>query len=180
MEKLALFDENNEVIKEEFILRSNKNKVEESKRYKIVLVFIEDSNHKFLIQKVTPNKGDVYATTGGHVTYNDSSKETVVKELKEELNIDINEEEIILYNIFKYPILYADCYYLKKDIDLDKIILQEDEVESIHMLSTSEIEDLISKDLFRKSNIEPYLNLIKLLKENKINKNFTFKTIIKK
>ena len=46
---------------------------------------------------------------------------------------------------FDFPIRF--CFYLKKDIDINDIKLQEDEVESISYKSIDEIKELIDKGL---------------------------------
>ena len=51
-----------------------------------VIVFIENSEGKFLIQKTSKEKGSVWATTGGLVSSGYTSDETIVKEIEEELD----------------------------------------------------------------------------------------------
>ena len=160
MEYLQVFDDDKKMLDEK-IARDKKHDLEEGKYFMIVLLFIENSEHKFLMQKTSKAKGSVVATTGGHVTFGDDGYKTVFKEAKEELDLDIDKDEIKYNSTVKYPGAYCEVYYLKKDIDLDSLTLQDEEVESIMWLSKEEIEDLIKKDLFRKSNIEPFNMIIK-------------------
>ena len=158
MEKLALYDDNNNVINE-YIERCNKLSIEKGRYFRIVLIFIQNEDDKFLIQKCSKEKNNEIATTGGHVTYKDSSIYTVKKEIKEELGIDI-DDDFTLYETIKYDKCYSDCYYIKKNIDLNSLKLQESEVDEVFYLSIDEIDNLINENNFRKSNIIRFHDLI--------------------
>ena len=118
-----------------------------------------------MIQKCSKEKNNEIATTGGHVTYKDSSIYTVKKEIKEELGINI-DDDFTLYETIKYDKCYSDCYYIKKNIDLNSLKLQKSEVDEVFYLSIDEIDNLINENNFRKSNIIPFHDLITLLKNN--------------
>ena len=169
MEKLALYNDNNKPL-DKFVNRKDKLSIPDGTYFKIVLIFIQNNENKFLIQKVSKEKGGVYATTGGHVTYNDSSIKTAIKEVKEELNITITEEDLILFSIIKHQKAFADCYYIKKEININDIKLQEEEVEEVFYLTKNEIELLIKEGNFRKSNLKPYYILNELIQKNKLKK----------
>ena len=55
MEYLQLFDDN-KIMLEEKIARSEKKNVQTGRYFMIVLVFIENDEHKFLIQKTSSEK----------------------------------------------------------------------------------------------------------------------------
>lgn len=112
---------------------------------------------------MSQNKGGEYATTGGHVQYGSSSLDTVYNEVYKELGIDIKSANVELYKTISYSKAYVDCYYLKKDIDLTKLNLQESEVESVYYMSVEDIQNLISEDKFRKGNIEPFSYLLDII-----------------
>ncbi len=159
MEYLQVFDDDKNMLYEK-IARSNKHDLESGKNFMIVLLFIENSEGKFLMQKTSKAKGSVIATTGGHVTYGDDGITTVLKEAKEELDLDLSKEEVKYISTVKYPGIFCEVYYTKKDVDLDKVILQESEVESVMWASTKDIEKFIEEETFRKSNIEPFNMII--------------------
>ena len=46
-----------------------------------------------------------------------------------------------------------DVYYLEKNINIEDIKVQEEEVEFVKWLSIDEIKELINKGEFRKGNI---------------------------
>ena len=47
-----------------------------------------------------------------------------------------------------------EAFYIKKDIDINSLTLQKEEVESVKWLSKNELRELINQDNVRKSNIE--------------------------
>ena len=57
----------------------------------ITIIYIENNNHEFLIQKTSPEKSGLYSSTGGHVQYKENSKQTIIREVFEELGVDISK-----------------------------------------------------------------------------------------
>lgn len=163
MEYLDLYDENRNFTGEK-VLRSKDMKPEEGKYINIVIVFIENSEGKFLIQKTSKEKGSVFATTGGLVKSGSSPDRTIVEEIKEELGINVNINELKLIKTDKRGHSFLDTYYLKKDIDIKDITVQESEVKYVSWLSKEEILKLIENNEFREGNIIPFNYLIN--KEN--------------
>lgn len=122
----------------------------------IVLVFIENSKSEFLIQKTSSLRDSVFATTGGHVSYGSDFLETAVNEIKEELGIDILKEELKEINTYIRERFVQKVYYIKKDIDIEDISIQESEVDYVKWLTKDEINFLIKNNKFRESHIEGY------------------------
>ena len=63
----------------------------------VVLVFIQNSDGKFLIQKRSKIKNGKYATTGGHPKSGENSIQGIISEVKEEIGLDINSKDLKLY-----------------------------------------------------------------------------------
>lgn len=160
MEYLDLYDNNRNLVGEK-VLRSKNMKPEIGKNIIIVIVFIENSEGKFLIQKTSKEKGSIYATTGGLVKSGSTSNKTVVEEIKEELGIDVDFKDLKLLYTEKREFAFQDTYYLKKDINIEDLTLQKDEVEYVKWLSVDEINELIKKDMFRKGNISAFEYIVK-------------------
>ena len=159
MEYLDLYDENRNPIGEK-VLRSKDRKKEKGKYINIVIVFIENSEGKFLIQMTSKRKGSIFATTGGHVKSGYTFDEAIVEEIKEELGLDVSIEELELVCTEKKEYVFQDTYYLKKDIDINSLTLQESEVEYVLWLSVEEIKELIKESKFREGNIEAFERVI--------------------
>lgn len=159
MEYLNLYDKEGNLTNEKGIRGEKTDKL-----VGIVIIFIENSNGEFLIQKTSKSRENVYATTGGHVSYGSTFKETVINEVKEELEIDISNDDIIEMNTYIREKVIQKVFYLKKDININDITIQEDEVEKVEWLSKKQINKIIDNNEFRKSNIEGYKYIIDNIK----------------
>lgn len=161
MEFLQVFDENKNMINEK-IERDLKKTLTGNKYFMVMLLFIQNGE-KFLLQKTSPQRNSEIATTGGHVSFGFNSLETVIKESKEELNLILNEEELIHIDTIVNKNSYTEVYYTTKKIDIDKLKLQEEEVESVGWYTIDEIKELIKEDKFRKGNILPFNRVLEYI-----------------
>ena len=157
-----LYDENKNLTGEKLFREKGTKLIVPKGRYSVVvLAFIENSKGEFLFQMTSKRKKNVWATTGGHVKSGQTSKEAIIEEIKEELGIDINEDEVKLFKTYKYDDAFKDVFYIKKDIDINSLTYQEDEVEYVKYLTKDEILDLINNDgNIRKTNIDAFLDII--------------------
>lgn len=155
MEYLNLYDRQGNLLNEKGI-RGEKT----SNLVGIVIIFIENSKGEFLIQKTSSSRNNVFATTGGHVSYGSTFEESIINEVKEELGIDITNEKIIEVNTYIREYYIQKVYYLKKDIDIKDITIQEEEVEYVEWLNKETIDKLIENKEFREGNIEGYRYII--------------------
>lgn len=133
----------------------------------IAIVFIKNKDGKYLIQKTSQEKGGLYSSTGGHVLYNETSNETIAREIKEELGIEVKNEELKYIGDILLGIPYADIYYLEKDIDINNLSLQKEDVDSVSYMSEDEIYNLILKDKMLKSHGLIFMNYF--MKLNNVN-----------
>ena len=137
-----------------------------SGRYYItVVVFIENNNGEFLLQKRALKKDGRWATTGGHPVSGESSLEGIVTEIKEELGQTVNQNELTLFKTIMTEDDFVDLYYMNKDIDINDVVLQEEEVEDIKWATKEEIEQLIEEDKFSKSHEEFYRYCLEFLEK---------------
>ena len=165
MEYLQVFNENKEMLNEK-IARDEKNNIASGKYFMIILLFIENSEGKFLLQKTSKSRNSCMATTGGHVTFGDDALKTVIKEAKEELDLDLTPKELKYIDTIKYKNCYLETYYVKKDININDLKVQEEEVEYVNWYSDKEINEFISKKEFREGNIEPFKRVLNKKREN--------------
>lgn len=110
----------------------------------------EDGN--FIIQRRSLNKksfaGMWYCSAGGSVISRETPKEGMVREFKEELGIEISENELHLKRIIteKNTIFYI--FLVRKNISLDEITLQEEEVMDVDLADPSKIRKMIEDKTF--------------------------------
>ena len=113
MEYLDIYNEKKEKLNKK-VKRGDK--ILDNEHILVTVIFIENSEGKFLIQKTFKEKGENYATTGGHVLSGETSKEAIIRETEEELGIDISKENIIYIGDLLFGIPFGEIYYLKKEM----------------------------------------------------------------
>lgn len=126
----------------------------------VVMILMQNSKGDFLIQKRSELKGGKWAFTGGHPKAGESSLEGIISEVREELGIDISSQKIKLMksNIFENVI--GDIYYVNMEYDLEKMVLQKEEVSDVMLASSSEIINMIKNDDFFKSHGKVFMDII--------------------
>lgn len=127
-------------------------------------VWIINSDNKILIQKRSPLKRlepNVWAMTGGSVILGENSLKTIVREAKEELNIDINSDNLKFITKFRTGNVWIDTYLLKCDYDISKMKFQEDEVSDAKWATWEEIDGLVNNGQFIKNRWEFVSKILK-------------------
>ena len=165
-ERRDLYDENR-ILTGETILKGEE--IPNGKYIVVVLIYIQNSEGKFLIQKRSQRKNGKYATTGGHPKSGETSIQGIITEVKEEIGLDIKPQELQLYysGKSKFEKVFWDDYYIKMDIpNINEMKLQEDEVSSVHWFSIDEIKKLMKEDKFFKNHYEEFEILLNWLNNN--------------
>ena len=81
------------------------------------------------------------------------------------INHAIQEELMnILFKEAKGPNTFCDLYYLKQNIDLNQIKLEDGEVEEVKYASTEEIEELYKQNQFKKGHYKMFKDCLEYLK----------------
>lgn len=137
---------------------------------KIVVCFMENSQGEFLMQKRSEIKDGKWATTGGHPKSGEDSLTGMHTEILEELGLDIDPKELNLVTTVQDNKIICDMYYLKKDIDLNEIVMQESEVADVKYMPLEEIEDLYEKGEFKKSHYHMFHEFQKKLNQKVLQK----------
>lgn len=151
MEKRDLYDENKKLTGETIFKGE---KVPEGRYYITVAVWIQNDEGDFLIQKRVLKKDGKWSTTGGHPVSGETSKQGIFTEIREELGLDLVDKKIILFKTIKTEDDFVDLYYLKEDIDINNVKLQEEEVDEVKWASVNEINEMIRKKEFSESHTE--------------------------
>ena len=152
MELLDIYDSNGKVTGRQIVRGDKTVKLSPDEHIALAVIFIENSKGEFLIQKSSIEKGSEYGTTGGHVDSGETPFEAIKREVKEELGINVDNEDIkeLGYMLYDIPLRYM--FYLNKDIDINDIKVQTEEVEFVKYMSIDEINEIIDKDLMTKSH----------------------------
>ena len=145
--------------------------------HKIVVIAIIDKEGRLLMQQrakdktKNPLKWDV--SSAGHVSSNQTSIESAIRETQEELGIEVNEKELQYILTYKDNVkidedyidnqIY-DCYIVKKEkIDIKNIKIQESELEQVKLFNLQQFKNIIeNEDVMNREKL--YKEIIKYLK----------------
>ena len=163
MELLDVYDSNGNVTGRT-VVRGDKTAVfNENEHIAVAVIFIENDNGEFLIQKTSKEKGGHYSSTGGHVVSGDTPFESIKREVKEELGVNVDNDHIEEYGFLCYDKPLRYLYYLKKNIPLEDITVQKEEVDSVSYMSVSKINELI----YNNQMLESHAIMFKTLMEKR-------------
>jgi len=116
----------------------------------VVLVWLQNSKGEVLISKRAPCKGypNLWECTGGSAVAGDDSLAAAIREVKEELGLDVKPEngKIIFTDIFNNSI--GDVWLFRQDFDIKDVILQENETVDAKYVSVNELRNMIDNDEF--------------------------------
>lgn len=129
------------------------------------VIFIQNRKGEFLIQKTSKGKGGEYTSTGGHVDSGETPLESIKREVKEELGLNVYNDNIIElgYLLYDRPIRFM--FYLKKDVDIQNLKLQQEEVESAEFMSVDKIKGLINQGLMLISHAKIFNKVLEYLEQ---------------
>ena len=168
IEYLQVFDKEKNVLNEK-IKRENKCNLPNGKYFMVVLIFIENNDGNFLLQKTSKERQSCIATTGGHVSFKDDGLKTVMKEVKEELGLELRAIDVQYVDTLRDNNCFLEIYYTKKDIDINSLLIQESEVEYVEWYSKERILELIKNKEFREGNIDAFKLVLDYRKRNILN-----------
>ena len=174
MEYIDIYDENNNP------LEKSKEKTqahEEGDFHRTAHIWIINENKELLLQKRSankvfyPNLWSIFVK--GHIKSGESSIDACIRELKEEIAINVKKEELIyIYTIKEEKTkndyierIFFDTYMVKKTFNLDDLVIQKEELSEIKLLSFNEILSLINNN--NESlvpNFEDYKRLVKIIR----------------
>ena len=132
----------------------------------VVMVVIKNSNGKFLMQKRVENKGGDWGVTGGHPKSGETPIEGIVSEVKEELGLDFSNENFIEYDSGCDG---KDCYkmyFVNKDINLEDITIQEEELSEVKWFSMEDLEKMVETKELNEDQISCFKKVCKFLENN--------------
>lgn len=147
--------------------------------HKTVHIWLINSKNELLIQKRAKDKQtfpNLWAISiAGHVISGETSIEAALREIKEEIGIDVNPNDLkLIFTIkriqeYKNGFLHVhdDVYLFKYDLDLYNTKIQKEELTDIRFINYKELEErLINKDPSFVPFTEEHEKLFEYLKEN--------------
>lgn len=132
----------------------------------VVMAVIRNSKGEFLMQKRVESKGGDWGVTGGHPKAGETPIEGILTEVKEELGLDFSKDDFTLYDSGCDG---KDCYkmYLvNKDIDLNDIIIEEEELTEVRWFSMDELDNMVSTGELNPDQIACFKKVCKFIEKN--------------
>lgn len=105
------------------------------------------------MQKRVLEKGGDWGVTGGHPKSGETPYEGIITEVKEELGVDISNNEIILFN---EGCDGTDCYkmyYTKLDKSIDEFKIQESELTEVKWFTMEELENMVKEKILNENQV---------------------------
>lgn len=124
--------------------------------HKAVHIWIINNNGDVLLQRrcatkdSNPNMLDI--SSAGHISAGDDSVTSAIRELKEELNLDVNPDELKFIKTIKRSSRYTetfinnefdDMYILITDKDISEMKYQESEISEIFFVSYKKFKEMV-------------------------------------
>ena len=117
----------------------------------IICAYHKQQNKLVIIKEFrVPINKYIYELPAGLVDSDDDNfEETVIRELKEELGIEAKEEECnLVKSLLKNRLgMIWDIYFLRKDVELEDVTLQKEEVSRVKLVNTDEFRDMLKEGI---------------------------------
>ena len=125
--------------------------------HKAVHIWIINNKGDVLLQRrcatkdSNPNMLDI--SSAGHLSAGDDSLSGAIRELKEELNLDVNKEELQFIKTLKRSSKYTstfinnefdDLYILRTDKTINDMKFQEDEISEIFFVPYKKFKEMVN------------------------------------
>lgn len=121
--------------------------------YRIVVDgFIFNSKNQLLMTRRAPRKdqGLLWEGFGGGVIAGETSEKGILREMQEELGLTVSIEEMVLYKTKLWNDAigprFRDIWILKKDIDIDQLVLPEDEIIDAKWVDLDEFKRMLANN----------------------------------
>lgn len=119
----------------------------EGEYYVCCEMWLQNSKEEFLLTQRHPDKkaGGLWEFTGGGVLAGETTKQAAVRELQEELGITVEEPELELLAVNQFRNYFMDIFVVKKDVSVENLTLQPEEVVDAKWVSDTELREMIAE-----------------------------------
>lgn len=129
----------------------------------VVMIVIQNSDGEFLMQKRVESKGGDYGVTGGHPKSGETPFQGIITEVREELGIDISNNEIIEFDSGCDGIDCYKMYYTKLDLDISLFNIQLEELTEVRWFSVNKLYEMVDNKILNENQIECFIKCQKFL-----------------
>ena len=164
MELLDVYDDKGNLTGKKVERGEQVKTLKDNEHIAVGVIFIENSKGEFLIQKTSKEKGGEYSSTGGHIDSGETPLNSIKREVKEELGVNIDNDEVEEHGFILYDRPLRFLFYIKKNIDIKDVKVQNEEVDYVKYMSIKEIYKLIENKEMLESHGILFKQLIKKVK----------------
>ena len=114
----------------------------------VVMIMTMNSRGQLLCTLRSPDKAtypNLWEITAGSAIAGEDSFSAARRELREETGIETSDDELRYVMTVKEATAYIDCYFVRRDIPADEIILQEGETVAAKWVGRAEFENMIAQ-----------------------------------
>lgn len=137
--------------------------------HKTVHMYVINNKKEILMQKRSPEKetnpNKWTTSASGHLSAGDESREGALRELREEIGVEISDKELEYLctvkekngykNIVNHEIV--DVYIVRKDLNIEDLKLQKEEVSAVRWLTLDEFKS--ETEDCEKNNLVPHIEI---------------------
>lgn len=143
------------------IPRSKEKELPEGYHILVSALLVMNTENKIMMQLTSKEKGNILSLPSGHVLHNESSEDTIVREMYEEQGLKIDKKRLTLVEErLANKIAFFDIYYLKADYKRENMILQKEEVEDVIWMTSEDIFKAFDEGKVRKSSADSIRNFL--------------------
>lgn len=110
----------------------------------------------------SPNKkaGGLWEFVGGGVLAGETTAQATVREVKEEVGIDITESQLLFLHEYKQRNYFMDIYLVNIDVNIKNLVLNKEETANAKWVTKEELQVMIENQKVVRSVAQRY-NLLK-------------------
>lgn len=110
-------------------------------------VWILDQDKLLIQQRAFTSKKfqGLWSQTAGGVLAGETSLQACIRECQEEIGLSVDKKEITYIGSYTRVNDIVDIFLIETKIDINKLTLQEDEVNAVKMVSFEEFETMIAR-----------------------------------
>jgi isopentenyldiphosphate isomerase len=126
-------------------------KLKEDEYHLVVHIWILNDKNEFLIQKRAEHlklMPGLWAATGGSVIAGEDSLTGAIREVKEELGIDVDIANLTKLRRIKRKNNLSDVWLVRQNVSLEDVIVQVEEVSQAKWAAKEDIENMVEEGTF--------------------------------
>ena len=162
MEKINIYDKNKRLLDK----ITDRHNIIDNEYELCVHCFIMDENGKILIQKRSMNKKyqpGKWTVCGGGVELGEEVHAAAIREVKEEIGINILEENLEFILSIKRNEFFLDVYLARQNYDINEIKIDKNELSEVKAVTIEELKNMIENNEISnniKIYFDTFINLI--------------------